>query len=157
MSKRLLALLAAVAAIALIAAGCGGGSDNTGSASSLSKAEFVKKGNAICARGQKEIDEGVENFGKEHNLSGKVPTKAERNELTNDVLIPIVLKEVDNIRALGIPSGNEKEVEAMLSAVEEATVEIEKDPSLLNPAGAGPFKKPNKLAREYGLNACGEE
>lgn len=157
MSKRLLALLAAGAAIALIAVGCGGGSDNTESTSSLSKAEFVKKGNAICAKGEKEIEEGVEKFAKENNLSNKEPSKAQLKELTNDVLIPIVRNQVDDIRALGIPSGDEQEVEAIFSGVEEATAEIEEDPSLLNEVGAGPFAKSNRLAREYGLTKCGEE
>jgi ABC-type glycerol-3-phosphate transport system substrate-binding protein len=38
-------------AIVLVLAGCGGGStDSSESTSSLTKAEFVKKGNAICTQ-----------------------------------------------------------------------------------------------------------
>lgn len=160
MSKRLISLLAAVAAIALIGAGCGGGSDSTEgteSTSSLSKVEFVKKGNTICAENEKEIQTGIEKFVKEHKLSEKKqPSEGELKELS-EVLLPIVESQIDEIRALGSPSGDEKEVEAILSAAEKGVEEVEKKPSVIGEPGGGPFTKANKLSVEYGLTKCGEE
>jgi tellurite resistance protein len=155
-SKRFVALLAALAALALIVAGCGGGSDSTESTSSLSKAEFVKQGNAICAKGNEEIEEGFEKFGKEHGFSKeKEPSKAELEEAVETVLVPKISKEIESIRALGPP---DEEAEAVLDAAEEALEKGEEDPAqFLKEENAGPFAKANKLSREYGLTKCGEE
>lgn len=161
MSRRLIALVAAVAAMAMIVAGCGGGSDSsdgTDSASSVSKAEFVKKGNAICAKGEKEVEKGVEKFTEENNLSGTNPaTEKQVEEMAEEFLVPAVRKQLKEIRALGIPSGDAKEVEAIFAAVEEALKKTEEDPSVIAQDGVGPFKKANKLSREYGLTVCGSE
>ena len=158
MSKRFIALLAALAALALIVAGCGSGSDSTSNetTSSLTKAEFVKQGNAICAKGSKEINEGFEKFAKENGFSEKKqPSKAELEEGIESIVIPGVRKEIEGIRALGPP---DEEAEAVLDAAEEGLEKGEEDPSLLaKEESAGPFAKANKLSREYGLTKCGEE
>lgn len=156
MSKRLVALFAALVALALIVAGCGSGGGSTETTSSLTKAEFVKKGNAICAKGSEEIEEGFEEFGKEHGFSKeKEPSKAELEEAVETVVIPKVSKEIESIRALGPP---DEEAEAVLDAAEEALEKGEEDPKqFLKSGNAGPFAKANKLSREYGLTKCGEE
>ena len=161
MGKTLMALFAALAALALIA-GCGGGSDSSSSTeaakSSLTKAEFLKQGNAICARGNKEIGEGFEEFGKEHHLSKKnQPTQAQLEEAAEEVLIPKIRHELDEIRALGAPSGEEAEVEAVLAAAEKGLAKGEENPGAMIEEGEGPFEEANELAREYGLVKCGEE
>ncbi|MGN6256121.1 MAG: hypothetical protein ACTHN3_00015 [Solirubrobacterales bacterium] len=159
MSKRVIALLAALAALAMIVAGCGGGSESSESTSSLTKAEFVKKGNAICAKGSKEINEGFEKFVKENGLSKtKAPPKAVQEEAVETVLIPRIRKEIEDIRALGTPAEEGAEAEAVLDAAEEALEKGEEDPiQFLKEESAGPFAKANKLAREFGLTKCGEE
>jgi hypothetical protein len=160
-SKPLMALLAVIAALVIVA-GCGGGSDSSSSTeattSSLTKAEFLKQGNAICAKGNKEIEEGFEEFGKEHGFSKKKqPTQAELEEAAEEVLIPNIRREIDGIRALGAPSGEEAEVEAVLAAAETGLEKGEEDPGVMIEEGEGPFKEANKLSREYGLVKCGEE
>ncbi|HEX6455348.1 MAG TPA: hypothetical protein VF009_02375 [Solirubrobacterales bacterium] len=159
MSKRVIALLAALAALAMIVAGCGGGSSSTESTSSLTKAEFVKQGNEICAQGSKEIQEGFEKFAKEQGFSKKKkPSKAQLEEGIETVVIPKIRKEIEGIRALGIPAEEGAEAEAVLDAAEEALEKGEENPSLLaKEESAGPFAKVNKLSREFGLTKCGEE
>lgn len=158
MSKRIFASLAALAALGLIAAGCGSSSNSSteSSTSSLTKAEFLKQGNAICAKGNEEINEGFEEFVKERGLSKtKAPSKAVQEEAVEAVLIPRISKELESIRALGPP---DEEAEAALDAAEEALEQGEEDPTqFLKNESAGPFAKANKLAREYGLTKCGEE
>jgi hypothetical protein len=155
-NKRVIALLAALAALALIVAGCGSSSDSTETTSSLTKAEFVKKGNAICAKGNEEVEEGFEEFGKEHGFSEKKePSKAELEEAVETVLVPKISNEVESIRALGPP---DEEAEAVLDAAEEALEKGEEEPAVfLKEGSASPFAKANKLSREYGLTKCGEE
>jgi len=156
MSKRLVALFAALAVLALIVAGCGSSGGSTETTSSLTKAEFVKKGNAICAKGNEEIEEGFEEFRKEQGFSKKKePSKAQLEEAVETVVIPKIRKEIESIRALGPP---DEEAEAVVDAAEEALEKGEENPSLLTQEESkSPFAKVNKLSREYGLTKCGEE
>ncbi|HET7590626.1 MAG TPA: hypothetical protein VFK14_10665 [Solirubrobacterales bacterium] len=156
MSKPFIALLAALAAISMIAAGCGGG-DSTDS-SSLTKAEFVKQGNALCAKGNKEINQGFEEFAKENGFSEKQkPTKAQMTEVIETVVIPGIRGQVEGIEGLEPPSGEEAKVEAITDAANEALEKGEEDPAVLTSQKAGPFAKADKLASAYGLVKCGEE
>ena len=158
MSKRFTALFAALAVLAMIVAGCGGDSDSTESTSSLTKAEFVKQGNAICAKGEKEIEEGFEEFAKENNLpENKQPSKAQLTEAVEEVVLPTVDEQVESIRDLGLPSEGGEEADEVLKAAEEAIEKGEEDPASLASEKADPFAKANKLARDYGLTKCGEE
>lgn len=158
MTKRIIPLVVAIAALVVIA-GCGGGSDSSSTeatTTSMTKAEFVKQGNAICAKGSKEINEGFEQFVEEKGLSKtKAPSKALQEEAVETVLIPKIRKEVESIRALGPP---DEEAEAVLDAAEAALNKGEEEPiQFLKEESTGPFAKANKLAREYGLTKCGEE
>ncbi len=159
MSKGFLAVLASVVAIALVAAGCGSSSDTTEESTSeatLTKSEFLKKGNAICAAGNKEIEEGFEEFGKENNLSeNKEPTEAQFEEISEMVLVPDVSKQLEGLRSLGTPEGDEGELDELLSNAEGTLEEVEEDPSVLSKED--PFAEVNKEASAYGLTVCGEE
>jgi hypothetical protein len=157
-SKSLFAAFAAFAAIAMIAAGCGGGGDSTSDSSSLTKAEFLKQGNAICAKGNKEIQEGFEEFAKENGFSEKKqPTKAQLTEVVETVVLPKVRGQVEGIKALGAPSGEEAQVEAITDAAEEALEKGEEEPAAMASEKADPFAKANKKASAYGLVKCTEE
>ena len=158
MSKPVWAVLAVAFATALVAAGCGGGSESSESTASLTKSELLKKGNAICAEGGKEISRGFEEFAKEHHFSkSKPPSEAEVVEAVQTVLIPRIRKQLNEIRALGPPQGAEAEFEAIIASVESALKKGEENPKLLAGEGEGPFEKANKLSREFGLTKCGEE
>lgn len=153
MGKRLIVLLAALAALAMIVAGCGGDGGSTESTSSLTKAEFVKKGNAICVKGGEKLKAEIEKFFEEKEQ----PTDAQLEEAAMEILIPGLRKEVQEIRGLGLPSEEAKGADKVLTAFEKALKEGEEDPSTLIVEGPGPFAKANKLAKEYGLTECGEE
>ena len=158
MSKRVFALLAGALAIALVAAGCGGGGDNSTSTATISKAEFQKKGNAICAEGEKRIQKEATKYAKEHHLT-KEPTPAQFSEIAEAIVIPSIQRQINELRAIGAPAGEEKKAEETFDAVEEGLEEIKKDPAkLVQSEGEIPaFAKANKMAKGLGLGACGEE
>jgi hypothetical protein len=159
-SKPFIALLAAFAAISLIVAGCGGGgdsTDSTASSSGLTKAEFLKQGNAICAKGEKELNEEFEKFAEEENLSeNKPPTEAQLTKATEEFFLPIIKEQVEGIRGLSPPEGEEQQVDKVLSAAEDGIEKAEEDPASLANEKEDPFAKANELANEYGLVKCGE-
>jgi hypothetical protein len=149
---RLIALIGAVMAFAAVAAGCGSSDSTTDSTASLSKAEFVKQGNAICAAGNKEINEGFEELSFDEK---KGPTEAQIEEVAEDTLIPSVSKQIDEVRALGAPSGEEEQVETFLDNAESALEEVEEDPSSIA-GNKDPFAEVNKEANAIGLVKCAE-
>lgn len=156
--SKFIAVLAALAAITMIAAGCGGGGDSSSDSSSLTKAEFLKQGNAICAKGNKEINEGFEEFAKENGFSEKKqPSEAQLTEVIETVVLPKVRGQVEGIKALGAPSGEEAQVEAITDAAEEALEKGEEEPAALASEKADPFAKANEKASAYGLVKCAEE
>jgi hypothetical protein len=158
LSKWLIAAAACVLAFTLIAAGCGGGDDSTSTTAALTKSEFLKQGNQICAEGNKEIEAGFEEFSKEHNISkNEKPSQAELEEAAETILLPSVTKQVEGVANLGAPSGEEEQVEEIIDAAEEALEEGEEDPASLVSEGPDPFAKANRLAEAYGLTACGGE
>jgi hypothetical protein len=147
-----LAVVALLASAALAA--CGGGDDNAGASgsdqtvttSSHSKAEFVKLANRICDRDRTQLATKLGVYLQQHENEGK----SER-ELAGDamaaVLLPVLAVQVEEIRALGAPSGDEKTVEELLAALQAA---VDKgnalDPEDLRPSA--------KLARAYGVSSC---
>jgi hypothetical protein len=155
--KRLFALFAGVLAIAAVAAGCGS-SDDSGSTASLSKAQFVKQGNAICRKGNAKIEAEFEEFADDHHLQeNKKPSKPVLEEATEEILVPWISNQVEEIRALGTPEGDEGEVDEILSGAEEAVEEARAEPATFAEGESAKLKEVNKEAREYGLTVCGEE
>ncbi len=156
MSKRLIAMLAGVVAVAIVAAGCGSSSDTSETTAALNKAEFIKQGDAICTKGNKAIETEANEFAEENNVNTEKPTKAQQEEVITEVVAPGVRKQGEEIAALGAPSGDEAEVEAIVTAVEGGAEELEENPSLLI-EGKNPLAKGSKLADSYGFKVCGEE
>jgi hypothetical protein len=154
--SKLLTAAVAAAVLAALVAGCGGGDETTDETATLTKAEFLKQGNAICAEGNKEIEEGFEEFEEENGLQNKQPTKAQLKEAIETIVLPAVSGQVEGIEQLGAPSGEEAKVEAITEAAGEAVEKGEEDPASLTSEKADPFARANKLANEYGLVKCGE-
>src|SRR5262249_31013499 len=132
LNKRPFALLACLVPFSLIAAGCGS-SDNTettATTAALTKAQFLKQGNAICAEGNKEINKNFEAFFKKTNLKkNEEPSKAQKEEAAETILIPAIRKDVEGIKALGAPEGEEEQVEEIIDAAEEALETLESEPA----------------------------
>jgi hypothetical protein len=146
--KQLIVLVAGVLAAALVVAGCGS------SDSSISKAEFVKKADAVCKKGEEEVQKDFGTFAKKHE-NVKKPTEADYAELVDAVLVENVEAEVNDIRALGAPEGDEKEVEAMLEAREESIEKAQDNPKAVIKSNEDIFGEASKLAKAYGLKECG--
>jgi hypothetical protein len=120
----------------------------------LSKAEFVKRANAICEEGKKQSLEKMAAFVKEHKGDSGQPSAELVVKAVQAVFIPQVQTQIDEIRALGSPQGDEATVEAFLDAMEEgATAASEASTSSTASFGQS-FKRSAELAHEYGLDGC---
>ena len=148
MKRYPLGLLALSLAAGLVAAGCGGSDDNnTTTAASLTKPEWIAKADSICKQGSQEINQAAsQQFGNQK------PTEAEVQQFTKDNLVPKIQSEVDSIRALGAPSGDEDQVNKLLDTV-QADIDKAKSAATIENSS---FADGNALANQYGLKVCGK-
>jgi len=139
---------AVVAALALVLGACGSSKKKT---PALTKTEFLAKGNAICRKGNQQINAvGNRVFSRKHK-----PTKAQALKFAKDTIIPSVQSQINGVRALGAPSGDQAKVSAIINAAQSALDKAKKNPIVLTQNGPDPFKKANQLSKAYGLTVCG--
>jgi hypothetical protein len=162
-SKRLIAMLVGALAIAAVASGCGSddNGDSTAETSSsagpaLSKAAFIKQGDKICLEASREYGKGIEDFLEENEVSqAKGPTSEQEEELLADIILPRIKAEMEELRELGPPKGEEEQVDEIFTAVEEVVAEGEDDPSTVT-GNENPFAEPNAKAEAFGFEVCGQ-
>lgn len=143
--------MAAALLAALVLAGCGGSSDDS-SAPALTKAEFVAKGDAICERTDKRQ---ATEFGVYVEENGENKSKAGEEDLVTNIGLPAIRIEIEELRELGVPAGDEEEIAAILDEAEEAVEEAEEDPGKVLREADDPFREVEKLAKAYGFKECG--
>ncbi len=170
MFSRITTLLALALATGLIAAGCGDDDDDTAATTSpptttagatgatgatgepLSKDEFITEADAICKAGDKKIDAAAQ----ETFSGGGQPSQAEQEQFVTEDVVPNIQEQIDGLRALTPPEGDEDEVSAILDSAQDAIDQTESDPGALTEGGDDPFSEANQLAEEYGLEVCGQ-
>lgn len=120
---------------------------------SQAKTEFVDQANAICKEGKKKGLQEMTAYAQTHANSSQ-PKLTQLAQALQAAFLPEVQNQVDEIRALGAPPGDEKQVEAVLAALEEG-IEASSQASATAGLQLGPnFKRSAQLAREYGLDSC---
>jgi hypothetical protein len=161
-ATRTRALALAPLTAALMAVGCGGDSEddseptaNTANESrsatgpALTKEEWIERADEICAPGEKKIDRAVDEL-----FSGPSPSQPDLDRFATETLVPTVQGEIDEIRELVPPAGDEDEVDRILDSAQEGVDQIEAEGGLIE-RGGGPFIEANLLAQQYGLRTCG--
>jgi hypothetical protein len=153
-NRRLATVLVALLFLAALAASCG--SSSSGSESpSLTKAEFIKQGDAICERGQKEFAGEVEAFTKEKKWNPSITlTSAQQEEVIRAVFVPSLQAQADELEKLGVPSGEEGQANAIVEELQSALAEAEDDPSKLLGPSPGSLATAADLARKFGFKVC---
>lgn len=140
------ALVAALAAL-LAFAGCGGGDDTT----EITKAEFTKQANAGCKEHTKERDELFKQVSSE--IDPSEVTRADQEDLISEVLLPPFEKDIENLKSLGAPAGDEQQVEEIIKAMEDAVKDVEAKP-LVALRSSSQFAEARAAAVKYGLDDC---
>jgi hypothetical protein len=161
--RRLSVALLALIAIVLVATGCGGGGSSGGttggssteseSNGAPSKAAFIKEADEVCGDAEDELTAEVKVFAKEKSIpiDGEKPTEAQQTELFQQVILPNIAKQGEELAALTPPEGDESTIEKLTSTLEKEVTEAEEEGGLGEEALAGA----TKLARAYGFKTCG--
>lgn len=134
--------LTGVVAVVLAIAGCGGGE------SRLTRAQFIRQGNAVCK--QAAVDQAK--LAAQHRgevVSGNF-------EAVTAVFVPPMERELRRLEALSPPQADEGEIRAILRAIESGVEDAKADYLDLFVRETDPFVQANELARKYGLRACAE-
>jgi hypothetical protein len=111
----------------------------------MARADFVTRANEICR-------EAIE------ALSGQEPDTADEDAMVaylSDTFIPSVRQQLDDIRDLGFPPGDEAELAEMLDGADAALDRLEADPATVLTSGEDPFAEVNDQLNSYGLTECG--
>jgi hypothetical protein len=137
--------------IAALLVGCGGSAETT---SSMTKAQFIQRADAICEQADKEQEELLQEFAS-LNSEG-VTSKAAQTEIVEVVGLPPLKAQTDAISELDSPEGDEGQVEELAAGFEDALAEAEEDPLRMTKEPNGPYASVNKLAAAYGLKACAD-
>ena len=144
-STRLTSLAAAFALVpaVFLVAGCGGDDDTeTSSGDPLSKEEFIAQADEICESGDAEIEQQAIDLG---------PTP-DADALVTTIIVPGTRDQVEQIRALTPPEGDEEEISEFLDTFDRGLDELENDPSILSKAVT--IAEARRLAAEYGFQSC---
>ena len=127
--------------------GCGGGSG--GSTTTAAKAQFLARANAICAKALQDLHAANEQaFGNQQASTSAVAAFVEQT------LVPNVQSQVDQLRSLKPPPGDDAAVNKILDAAQADLNAAKQDPSKLT-SNEPVFSESTELASDYGLRACG--
>ncbi len=146
--------IAATLIVGLGAAGCGSSnsksasSTSTASTPALSKAAFLKQGNAICRQGNRKINADASRV----FTRNRRPTRAERTRFAESA-IAVIQSDINGIRALPAPVGDRAAVKKITDTAQKDLDKVKANPAVLL-GKADPFKDANKLAKAYGLTVC---
>ena len=122
--------------------------------SSLSKEEFIKQGRRDLHKGQR-TDEGgfAVDLKDQHKRTSASRARPSTKSSSATVLVPSVEQEIKELRALGVPSGDEEQVDAMLDGARRRRRDrrSETQKSVTESSDADLRRSPAGWRGEYGL------
>jgi hypothetical protein len=138
--------MTAVALLVLGLLGCGGGDE---SSDSLTKAAFVKQGNALCKKERAEREE-VAAAAISRYLAEKTP------EAKKEVVLTVLRhyeEMTTHLADLGAPEGDEDEVAGIIQTMEKSAAKAKANYASAFEANFV-FRPANKAVEDYGLAEC---
>ncbi len=150
MSKgAVVALAGLIAALAVVLGGCGGGGDST---TTVTKAQFVKKVDALCLEREKERADKVNAIASSLKPNEKL-SNTRQTKMVETIIFPSYAKMIENVESLEPPAGDEAEITQIVKAMEKAQKKVEADPRQAV-FSVVMFEEANQLAAKYGLKHC---
>lgn len=171
MTKRIPSVLIAALAASVLIAGCGGGGNSSASSSgantsasstategSLTRSEFIKRGDAICEKAHKRIFNRARAYRVAHaNELNRLKPIPREERVIRVLVLPTVIKEAEGLESLGAPKGDEEQIKSLVAGIEAAVGKAKTNPySISGEAGYGknPFHDIDNRLREYGFEVC---
>ena len=92
-------------------------------------------------------------FAKENGIDiekEEEPSDAQKTEIYEQIVLPNISRQAEELAALTPPKGDEKTIEELTSTLSDEAENA--DPSNLDEST---FEDASKMAQEYGLHSCG--
>lgn len=140
-----------VLALVAMASACGGSSEST-----ISKAQFIKRADAICEKTNKVQLAAMEKAAKltEKTLGVKIEQLSEKQqeEAVVGAVLPAVPREVEELEALPLPEGSEEEAEQIIQGIAGAAREVKPGDRIDELEET--FAAINKRLAKFGFKRC---
>jgi hypothetical protein len=138
-------------AIGSVAMGCGGSGDS--GSPPLTKAAFVKRGDAICENVPNRYQARLKALPKQPKSKSPEAVKEEENL---KAAVPPLRTASGEFEELSPPAGDEQKAEAIVAALEKGADGIEAEPGSELTGPKSPLAEFQKLTKEYGFKFCSE-
>jgi hypothetical protein len=147
---RVIVVIGLAASAALLALGCGGGGEES-SATPLTKAQFIKQADRICAKFTKKRNEAAASFLKDLP-GGPAEAEAHFDQGLKQIVAPSMDTEAKELAALVAPEDDAAKVSRMIGNLSKASSVIaEKGSRGVRRSGLSSFESE---ASAYGLKIC---
>jgi hypothetical protein len=103
-----------------------------------------------CRQAEHELDRAAAD-----QLGGQAPTPEELTDFVNDVYLPVMRRQMEQIRTIPIPAGEEDALNAIYDAFDEGIEQAESDPESLLDGPPPGIERASELAADYGFDDCG--
>ncbi|HYP56306.1 MAG TPA: hypothetical protein VEQ41_08430 [Solirubrobacterales bacterium] len=126
----------------------GSDAESEGEGDGSAKSEFVVQANGVCAKRVAEMQlKGQKVFKKIFNDPGPVAAK----KLAKAVIVPVLTRELQELKALPQPPEDSKELDAFYAELERIIEYFSGSPD----PGTYPYNKAENIAARYGIDKCG--
>jgi hypothetical protein len=143
-------LIVGIAATICLVSGCGSAAE-VSTPTPLTKAQFIKQADRICAKSAKKRDAAAASF-VEGLPGGPAEAEAHLEEGFRRVVAPSVRREAQELAALAPPKGDTAVVSRMIGNLAKAgRVLAEEGPKAMSRSGLPAFERE---AAAYGLKIC---
>ncbi len=160
MSRGSLTLVASLALIAGVA-GCGGDDSTSDDSTTAGVTGFTGEAptdpisyhlaaDKYCRQAEHELDRAAAD-----EFSGATPSPDELIDFVNEHYLPVMRRQMERIRTIPIPEGEEDAVNAIYDAFDEGLAQVEEDPSILLEGPPPGIERASELAADYGFDDCG--
>jgi hypothetical protein len=143
-------VLIGLAASALLVLGCGG-ADEESSSTPLTKTQFIKQADQICAESANQRKAAVASFVK-GLPGGAAEAQAHLDEGVRQVIAPSIEKEANELAVLRAPQGDTAIVSQMIDTLSKTSEHLSEEGSKgMSSASLPAFER---AATAYGLKVC---
>jgi hypothetical protein len=145
--------LAATLVVVCFAAGCGSSNKTASTATTptLTKAQFLAQGNAICAGGNQKLSALQKAL--EKTFGNHAPNAAQLGTYVTTTFAPIIQGQIDKLRSLGAPAGEQATLTSLLGLAQADLNKVKGNPTALI-SERRPFADFARAAHSYGLTSC---
>jgi hypothetical protein len=119
------------------------------------KAAFVKEADKVCSDADLKLSEEVIAFAKEKGIDiehEEEPSDDQQTEIYEQIVLPNIAKQAEELEALTPPAGDEEKVEDITSTLSREVEEAEGHPDSLDEST---LEEASEKAQDYGLKTCG--